>query len=73
MRKPKVIQIAIQSGYDGPDRAGNPFIYVLYDNGEVWRCETGETDDEWEFVETPDEEASWPNVEDKKKEGSPDE
>jgi hypothetical protein len=57
---PKVIQIAIQPGFDGPDRSGNPFIYVLYDNGEVWRCQTSDTDGEWEIVDVPNEEAALP-------------
>ncbi len=58
MNKPKVIQIAIQSGFDGPDNHGTPFVYVLYDNGEVWRAPAADTDGEWEIVDTPDDEAA---------------
>ena len=54
MSKPKVIQIALMPGFDGRDQHGNPWIYVLYDNGEVWRCLPWKDDEEWEFVETPD-------------------
>ena len=58
MKKTKVIQIAIQSGFDGPDKSGTPFVYVLYDNGEVWRAPANQTDGEWEIVDTPDDEAA---------------
>jgi hypothetical protein len=58
VKKPKVIQIAIQSGFDGPDNHGKPFVYVLYDNGEVWRAPAFDTYDGWEIVETPDDAAA---------------
>jgi len=58
VKKTKVVQIAIQPGFDGPDKFGIPFVYVLYDNGEVWRAPASETDGEWEIVDTPDDEAA---------------
>lgn len=34
--RPKVIQIAIRSGFDGPNGCDDGAVYLLYDNGEVY-------------------------------------
>jgi hypothetical protein len=33
---PKVIQIAISSGFDGPNSCDDGAVYLLYDNGDVY-------------------------------------
>ena len=60
MSRPKVIQIAVNPGWDGPEYSGCPYLYVLYDNGEVWRRRTDDKDAQWRYVETPDDEAAGP-------------
>jgi len=63
MSKPKIVQIAIDHGFDGPNQSRRPTIYVLYDDGQVWRALCDDTRD-WDPVDTPDEDAAtdWDNV-----------
>ena len=58
MSRPKVIQIALCLASTVQTRHGNPWIYVLYDNGEVWRCLPWKDNEVWELVETPNDEAA---------------
>lgn len=49
--KPKVIQIAVMPGIDGPEVTVAPRLFVLYDNGLVFHTVTHRT--AWEHQTLP--------------------
>jgi hypothetical protein len=53
--KPKVIQIAIEPGYDGPDNSAQACVFLLYDNGLIYWTIAGKM--QWRLYRTPDEQA----------------
>jgi hypothetical protein len=53
--RPKVIQIAIRSGYETAEGFDDGAVYLLYDNGDVYtRYNTAHSD--WERVDLPTDE-----------------